>query len=76
MVLSFIHLVEASVLLLNAMGILNEKRVLRPLGLDKPNYSNTFKSKLSLLFHSVRTYLRVLLILLNIIIITLELLVG
>ncbi|EKX74228.1 hypothetical protein BEWA_042660 [Theileria equi strain WA] len=54
MALCFIHLIEAAALILNAMGILNERRVLRPLGLDKPNSTSNIKNQLSLLFHSYK----------------------
>lgn len=76
MSLCFIHLIEAAALILNAMGILNERRVLRPLGLDKPTSTSNIKNQLSLLFHTVRTYLRAFLIIINVVLILLEFVTG
>ncbi|EDO08735.1 Yos1-like family protein [Babesia bovis T2Bo] len=73
---SFLHLIEAAVLILNGMGILNERRVLKPLGLDKPSSVNSFRNHISVMFFTVRTYLRVFLILINFILILFELVLG
>ncbi|CDR97925.1 membrane protein, putative [Babesia bigemina] len=73
---SFLHLVEAVVLVFNAMGILNERRVLKPLGLDKPTNVNSIKNHISVVFFTVRTYLRAFLIIFNLLLIFLELVIG
>ncbi|KAK1937207.1 putative membrane protein [Babesia divergens] len=76
MAFSFLHFIEASVLVLNAMGILNERRVLKPLGLDKPTSVSSLKNYVSVMFFTVRTYLRVFLIMINLLLILFEFVVG
>ncbi|KAK1444073.1 hypothetical protein BgAZ_209490 [Babesia gibsoni] len=73
---SFLHFIEASVLILNAMGILNERRVLKPLGLDAPTSMNSLKNYISLMIFTVRNYLRVFLIMINLLLILFEFVVG
>lgn len=73
---SFLHFLEATILLLNALAILNDRRVLRPLGLDSPYSDSAVKSYLSGFFARVRRYLRAFLLVANILIIVLEFIVG
>lgn len=61
---------------LNSLAIINESRVLQPLGMDKPFSDGAIKNQLSLLLYSVRTYMRLPLIIANCVFILFEILFG
>lgn len=80
MALSIFCLIEACILILNALAILNPKYFLKNYGLDSiDNYdlvSVPWKRQLAFLLYSARTYGRLPLIFLNSMIIVLEVLLG
>ncbi|CAG9320387.1 unnamed protein product [Blepharisma stoltei] len=80
MALSIFCLIEACILMLNALAILNPKYFLRKYSLDSIEQfdlpSAPWKKQLAFLLYSARTYGRVPLIFFNLMIISLELLIG
>ncbi|ESS33771.1 Yos1 family protein [Toxoplasma gondii VEG] len=77
MAFTLLHLLESFLLLLNAAAVLSAPRLLRPLGLDKPQVGDPgFRSQISLFLFSVRTYLKLPLVVANLVVIIFELLFG
>ncbi|KFH12057.1 Yos1 family protein [Toxoplasma gondii MAS] len=77
MAFTLLHLLESFLLLLNAAAVLSAPRLLRPLGLDKPQVGDPgFRSQISLFLFSVRTYLKLPLVVANLVVIVFELLFG
>jgi len=70
------HLLEATLLFINALAILNEQRFLRRYSIDRPAYGDGVRHQISILLYAVRTYLRLPLVALNVVVIFFELLVG
>ncbi|XP_056633222.1 immediate early response 3-interacting protein 1-like [Diorhabda carinulata] len=82
-VLSLWNLLEASLLFLNAVCILNEDRFLSKIGwsfsgnnIQGFGENPSTKSQIYTLFHSIRTVARIPLIFLNILMICLKLILG
>ncbi|GMT29142.1 hypothetical protein PFISCL1PPCAC_20439 [Pristionchus fissidentatus] len=81
MALSFYGLLEASLLVLNAIAILNRQRFLKKIGLDAPIHSfdgqeGSVKNQIISLILAVQTVMRMPLIGINIIVIFFKLILG
>lgn len=76
MALCLTHLLEAALLVLNALAILNDRRLLRRWGMDRPVFGEGLKNQMAMLLYAVRTYLRLPLVVLNLAVIIFELILG
>mmetsp|Transcript_12865 Transcript_12865/g.14135 ORF Transcript_12865/g.14135 Transcript_12865/m.14135 type:complete len:83 (-) Transcript_12865:160-408(-) len=82
MAFSLWHIIEASILTLNALAILNEPRFLKPRGWHKPNFAdeyqqnNTIKNQLVLILFTARKYFRLPLMCANVFVIFIDILSG
>jgi len=82
MAFSLYTLLEAGLLFVNAIAILNRQRFLSKVGLSQPTYDSYgdnqpgVKSQIVNLIYAVQTVMRVPLIFLNIVVIVIKLLLG
>lgn len=73
---NLVHLFETGLLGLNAVAILNEKRVLRKYGMDAAGHGMDPKAQIATFLHATRTFLRYPLVACNVLVIVYEILLG
>jgi len=74
---NLVHLFETGLLGFNALAIVNEKRVLRKYGLDRPEAGSMEpRAQIATFLHATRTFLRYPLVFANILVIVYEILLG
>jgi len=78
MAIGLVHLFEASLLMLNAAAILNEKRFLRKYGLDNAIAGENLgpKNQVATFLHAMRTFMRYPLVAMNALVILYEIVLG
>ena len=75
--LSLLHLIEASLLVANALAILHDRRLLRKYGLDQPAFDQSGpKNQAATFLFMMRNYMRLPLVAINLLVILLEILIG
>lgn len=75
--LSLLHLIEACLLVANALAILHDRRLLKKYGLDQPAFEQSGpRNQAATFLFMMRNYMRLPLVGLNVVVIVLELLIG